>query len=177
MMAWLLNAAMAASLCTPVEAAFSPNLTGGFMFSPVSPLVQYEPPGAWYDSYSTLDWTVWEPGIVAAGIPAMASRGTATPRLTFEYPGHNVSLYGTVNNRRANTSFPGWFTIDGVRQQSPTLGTSTGGTMESALWTSPASMDFGLHNLSLGLDNSSVPGAPSLAFMAINITTAFTAAV
>jgi hypothetical protein len=161
MVAWLINAALGATLLRRARADFTPNVTDTLVLSANSPLVQFDPPEAWSMVYDLLESIEWVPHLVGAGPSRMKARGIG-PNISVAYPGMNVTVHGytfDVDSVRADETQ--WNGIDGQGQPPPTTlleqvyidepEYNNEGTYQYRRWESSQEIEMGNHTLTLGL--------------------------
>lgn len=144
-------AAVAATLAASAH-ALAPNVSTTWSIPAMSPVLQLEPEDAWVDFYSNIDDSVYQPGMMGAGFPAVA--GGVGARVSIQYPGYNMTFTGALVNGSQTT--PVSFEVDGTAQPAPVISGTSNGVYTSFRGASQ-DLPLGLHTASIGLAADSPP--------------------
>ncbi|BEJ01443.1 hypothetical protein CcaverHIS631_0601250 [Cutaneotrichosporon cavernicola] len=134
--------------------ALTPNITTEFFITSMSPMVKFEPPGSWIDTYSNFDDSLYEPGVIEAGYPMLfAPHGG---RASISYVGTNVTWIAVMPVGADSTVVSP--EVDGTAQPAPFMDTMIGGR-RVVRWTSNPDIPMGPHTGSFGLTANAPPEA------------------
>lgn len=139
-------AALAAVAGLQTAQAITPNCFFNVSMTDNSPLLHYEPPGAWYSIFVNSKAGSWQPGMMGAGDSSHGSFGLG-PKITVEYPGTLSYARGGLSNV---SSTPIDFQVDGVKQPQPLV-------VQNTVFRSASTQDiaFGSHTATFALDATS----------------------
>ncbi|BEJ16728.1 hypothetical protein CspHIS471_0601290 [Cutaneotrichosporon sp. HIS471] len=138
----------AALAATFVASAFAltPNITAEWEITAMSPMIRFDPPEVWLDTYSNFDDNLYEQGVIGVGYPMLLAEPGA--RASISYVGTNMT-WVAVMPVGANSAVVSP-QVDGTAQPGPYMD-NVSGAERVVRWASNPEIPFGAHTASFGL--------------------------
>ncbi|BEI84816.1 hypothetical protein CcaverHIS002_0502170 [Cutaneotrichosporon cavernicola] len=134
--------------------AFEPNVTFIWEVPPMSPLIQFDPPDAWVDTYPNINDSLYTPGVMGKGFFPLITAGPGC-RAYVEYIGSMFVLQGSLLDGATMSEVI--FELDGVQQTGPMVGPSLDVLGQTIFGMTNLDTTLGPHVGSLRLLSSAPP--------------------